>query len=227
MIVADGSTHWYDDGRIGTAITVVGVIASIVIGWLQLREARRANGPKRQSHAPRYLLAALLVVAGIVLFNRKPTESTSTPAASAVCPGQADFGSAPESFSIVEMPPDNTTMVLQFVARQDTGTRQILVSVCRDASSGYWYFSHYCDDDATGLVTSATLTDNGFTAPNHETIYTYSDAGGSAHGGGVDLDLVIDEIKCATPDNLAEAIVDAENLKPCTEDTIESWSPLA
>ena len=39
MIVADGSTHWYDDGRIGTAAAVVGVIATIVIGSLQLREA--------------------------------------------------------------------------------------------------------------------------------------------------------------------------------------------
>lgn len=224
MIVADGSTHWYDDGRIGTVATVVGVIATIVIGSLQLREARRANASQRQSHALGYVIAALLVVVGIVLFNRKPTESTSTPAASAACPSRADFQSAPDSFKIVEMPPDRTAMVLQFVARQDIGKRQIVVSICRDTSSGYWYFSHYRDDGTTGLVTSAKRTDDGFTAANGPTIYQYSADGGTAQGGGVDLRLVFVDILCAEQDDIAGTIVKAAS-DPCTENTIEAWAP--
>jgi len=226
MIIADGSTHWYDDGRIGTAIAVAGVLATVVIGALQLREARRANAPKRQSHAPGYVIAALLVVVGIVLFNRKPTESTSTPAASAVCPSQAEFRSAPDTFKIVEMPPDRTTMVLQFLARQDTGKRQIVVSICRDASSGYWYFSRYRNDGTTGLVTSAKRTNDGFTAANGATIYQFSTDGGTAQGGGVDLRLVFDDIVCAEQHDIAETIVKAAS-DPCTEQVIESWSPQA
>jgi len=230
LIVADGSSPWYDSGLVPTVIAV----AALIVGWLQyrlsVREARRARSNQRESHALGYVIAVIFGLVAGGLFYRKLTETTpeTTPAVTATgaaaCPSPEDFRAAQDrGFVVVDTPPDSTRMVLQAVTRSVKSGTQFVVTICRDSSSSYWYFSREKGKDTSGLVTTASLDTDEFNAPNGQTIYRLSSTGGSAKGGGVDVDLDIAEITCAESADVPESFV-TSSTPNCDDDAIDPWS---
>jgi len=238
-LIADGNSVAIVAAIVGAVIAgVFSLIAASMNNRAAAKRDRMARASQRQPVvASTFITVALVIVAVVVgfhdrIFGKPNPTREGTAQDAATCPSQADLQAAHTAsldketnkftFDIPDMPHDGTPIVLQFVARQDTGKTPIIVSICRDASSGYFYFSHYRDNDMFGVVTSATTTDDGFEAHNGGSVYEFSvDRGTSRHP---DLEFVILEIKCAEPGDVPQAFVDKANGR-CTADAIDDWAP--